>query len=156
MSIDHSAVIDRFEAILTANITPVFAAVFPGEPLGLPLGGPYAAFWYLGRGIGTRSGEMSMGNAMITESWSFACWWPREPERATLERWENDISDADQAIQTAIRGDSQLSGLCSDLWVDGSSVGYRSFPLGSQPKSLYRALTFTVHIEDLEGEAIAA
>lgn len=156
MALDHAAIIDRFEAILGGVTTPVFEAVIPGEPLGLPLGGPYAAFWYLGRGAGTRSGEMSLSNVMVTEQWHVECWWLREPERATFERWENDISDADQAIQTAIRGDSQLSGECSDLWVSDSSVGYKSFPLGAQPNALYRSLNFTVHIEDLEGEAIAA
>lgn len=155
MALDHSVIIDRFEAILTAVSTPTFLAVIPGEPLGLPLGGPYTAFWYLGRGMGTRSGEMSLSNALITERWHIECWWPREPERATFERWENDISDADQAIQMAIRGDSQLSGQCSDLWLSDSAIGYKSFPLGAQPNNLYRSLSFTVHLEDLEGEAIA-
>lgn len=154
MAIDHDTVTTRLGAILQGIATPSFNAVYPGEPLGLPVGDRYAAFWYLGRGIGTRSGESTLSNAMITEQWHIECWWLRQPERASFEAWEVEIADADQGIQTAIRADSQLGGACSDSWVTDSNVGYKSFPLGPQPNALYRSLAMQLNLEDLEGEAI--
>lgn len=156
MAIDHQAIADRIQAILEANTTPQFLAVFCGEPLGLPLGGPFAAFWYLGRQpqIGTLRGQIN-----VTERWAIACWWPRQPERATLEAWEVSIADADQALQTAFRADSQLnaaSTTATSRFIDltDSTVDYRSFPLGAQPGALYRGLNFEILLNNPEGEAI--
>lgn len=152
MAIDHTDIADRIQAILEANTTPQFLAVFCGEPLGLPLGGPYAAFWYLGR----TEDEKTLGNVMPTERWQVTCWWNRQPERSTLEAWEVGIADADTALRTAFRGDSTLNGESTDLDITGSSVDYRAFPLGQQPAALYRGLSFELLILDLEGEAISA
>lgn len=148
MTIDHSDVLDRIEAILVANSTPQFQKVIVGEPLGLPLGGPHAAVWYLGRELD----GMTLGNAMIVERYQVMCFWPRRPELATLETFENEIADADQALATAFRADSTLNGESTDLSITDSRVDYGVFPSGN---TIYRSLEFELRVLDLEGEAIA-
>lgn len=153
MTLTHATLIDRIEAILVANTSPVFLQVFPGEPLGLPVGGPYAAFWYLGRevSIGSLRGQID-----VTERYQVTCWWPRQPERATLEAFENEIADADQSLHTAFRADSSLNAASATptstfAVVTNSAVSYVVFP-GST--LVYRALEFELHVNDREGESI--
>lgn len=151
MTLNHTDLIDRIQTILES--TERFVQVFPGEPLGLPQGGPYAAFWYLGRevSIGSLRGQID-----VTERYQVTCWWPRQAERTTLEPFENQIADTDQALHVAFRADSSLNAASATATstfavVTNSAVSYGVFP-GSN--LIYRALEFELHVNDREGESI--
>lgn len=155
MAIDRADVINRIEAILTANSTPTFR-VLVGEPVGLPAdGSPFACFWYLGRSDPPEGG-MTFGNRMNYYQFRVMCFWHRRPELGTLEAFEKEIWDADVSLRTAFWGDYTLNGEGVDLTITDSQVDYGSFPLQAGRQALYRTLEFELHVKELEGEALAA
>lgn len=156
MALDNSDIIDRIQAILTANTTPVFNSVQPGEPLGLPVGDRHAAFWYLGR---EEVGYSNLqGQREIFARFQIACFWLRRPEAVTLEAFENEIADADQALKTAFRADATLTGTPSGppyksapvLEITDSEVDYGGFPRNQA--ALYRSLMFELRVRDNQAE----
>lgn len=158
MPLNHAAIVNRIEAIMSGvqkGNSPLFKHVYPGEPLGLPVGGPYAAFWYLGRV--PKFGNVR-GDIEVYERYQIACYWPRQPEPSTLEAFENEIADADQALQTAFRADSTLSNGSGPPYqssptidITDSAVAYGGFP-ATRGAAIYRSLEFELHVLDREGE----
>ena len=96
------AIDTELSAVLNTAGAAAFAAVLQGEPLGLPLGGPYACFWYMGR-EDARSGRQTLGNVMYTARIQIACFWPIQPERSTQGAFEADIVTVDTSIRRALR-----------------------------------------------------
>lgn len=156
MAIDRADVINRIEAILTANTTPQFR-VLVGEPVGLPAdGSPFACFWYLGR-TDPDEGPMTFGNRMNLYRFRVMCLWHRRPEIGTLESFEKEIWDADVSLRAAFWGDYTLNNEATDLDITDSEVAIGYFPLQSQQgrQALYRSLEFDLLVKELEGEALA-
>ena len=155
---DRAGIVNRIQAILVAatkidGSTAMFLQVFPGEPLGLPVGGPYVAFWYLGDSP-PPEGLQTIGNVMLHERFQVMAFWPRQVERGTMETLENEIWDANRRLKADFRGDSQLNALVTDLDITDSVVGFGGFPLDGRA-AIYRTLEFELQIRDLEGESIA-
>jgi hypothetical protein len=151
-----TAVQTHLEAVVNSAGDVAFQQVFPGEPLGLPVGGPYACFWYLGRVRSDKTGGASdtFGNEMYAARIQIAAFWPIQPERVSLPDMEADIATIDTSIRRELRGDSTINSEVTDLTITDSTVSYGSFPAGGTPQ-LYRSLMFELHLDNLEGEAIA-
>ncbi len=153
MALDHSDIIDAIETIMKANSSPVFNVIV-GEPLGLPPGDRHAAFWYLGR---QPKFANLRGDIEVIERYQIVCYWLKRTEPSTLEAFENEIADADQALSTAFRANATLSGHTGPpykssptLEITDSEVSFGGFP--SNGTAIYRALEFELHILDREGE----
>jgi hypothetical protein len=150
------SIIDGIQAELEAEINDLgaqrFVKVFPGEPLGLPPGGPYACFWYAGRTPPRHAAGFSqvLGQIMYAARIHVACFWPIQPERLSGSEWESDIAGADTSIRRRFRGNSTINNNLTDLDIDDSTVSYGGFPSGQQ--QLYRALEFDLYLDNLEGE----
>ncbi len=155
-----TAIQTELAGVLNNAGAAAFLQVFPGEPLGLPLSDPsdprgYACFWYLGRSASTTGGPESLGNIMYAARIQIACYWPAFTERAVLPAFEADMAAIDTSIRRALRASSTVNSNVTDLDLTDSTLSYGSFP---QDKSgiLYRTLMFELHLDNLEGEAIAA
>lgn len=156
MSINHAAVIDRLHTIFREHRTPQFTVV-PGEPLALaPDGSPFLCFWYMGD-TDPPEGRMTLTNVMVLERFKVMCLWHRVLELGTYEALENQIWDANRTLKAALRGDSTLGELVTDLDVTDSQVDYGVFPIqgasGNAP--VYRSLEFELLLKGLEEEDIA-
>lgn len=157
MALNHLSIATAVNAVLVANTTPVFQAVLAGQPLGLPLGGPYAAYWYLGRGVPVE-GTDTLGQVMLIERWQIAFWWPLQAERSTIQALEVEIADCDQSTRTAFWADADLgASVATYIDLTDSEVGFGRFPLAGSPANakIYRGLGYELHVADLEGEAKA-
>lgn len=133
-----------------------FQEVIPGEPAGLPLGGPFACFWYLGR-VDSRSGAMTFGNVMYAARIAIQCFFPVQRERATLPAFEADIATIDTSIRRELRGNSVINSNLTDLWLTDSEVAYDDLPIVTTDRfGFYRKLSMELHLENLNGEPIAA
>lgn len=157
MALNHATIINAIEAILVANASPVFTVIM-GEPMAVPLGDRYACCWYTGRQAiyGNVRGQME-----VTETYHIACFWLRRPEPTTLETFENEIADADQALCTAFRAQSTLtnphtepfnSSPCLNITPSQVSWGTLGRQGSAGVRDLYRALEFDLEILDREGE----
>lgn len=155
------AIQDELEAVLNAAGATAFAQVFMGEPIGLPLGGPYACAWYLGRTLATTAAGAyeTHGNVMYASRIQIACLWPMQAERATLESWEADIATIDTNIRRAFHANRTINSNVTDLRIQDSDNGYGDLPgaggNGNQ-RFLYRVLQMELRLDNLEGEAISA
>jgi hypothetical protein len=145
------AIEDEIAAVLNSDGVVAFQQVFQGEPLGLPIGGPYAAFWYMGR-TDAREGRQTLGNIMYAARIQIACFWPIQPERATQALLEADIATVDTSIRRALRANSAINSNLTDLDITDSLVDYGGFP--ATANQIYRVLMFELHLDNLEGEAI--
>lgn len=135
------------------NGAAAFQQVIPGEPLGLPLGGPHAAFWYLGR-RDSRAGRQTLGNIMYAARIQIGAFWVKQHERDTLAGLDAEIATVDTNIRRAFRGDSTINNNLTDLDITDSEVGFGPSP-GISPSIQYRALMFELVLDNLEGEPIA-
>lgn len=147
-----AAIETELEAVLNTAGSVAFVDVFQGEPLGLPLGGPYACFWYMGR-EDSRAGRQTLGNVMYAARIQIACFWPIQPDRATQGPLEADIVTVDTNIRRALRANSIINSKLTDLDITDSSLDFGGFPQGTN--QLYRVLQMELRLENLEGEAIA-
>ena len=149
-----SAIENELRGVTNANGDLAFVDVLPGKPLGLPLGGPYACFWYEGR-IPSREGEMSMGNVMYAARIAVQAFWPRQAERATLLALEADIATVDTGIRRAFRANSTIHSTVTDLTITDTERDSGMFA-GSQNQTIYESIAFELRLDNLEGEAISA
>lgn len=153
-----SAIQAELEAVTNTAGGPAFADVIQGEPIGLPLGGPYACFWYLGRT--DASGGATFGNIMYAARIQIMCLWPMRAERETLGAWEADIATIDTSIRRRFRANSVINSNLTDLDILDSQVSYGDLPSsqaapGTSARNLYRVLQMELRLDNLEGEAIA-
>lgn len=147
------AIDDELANVMNSDGKPAFVDVIQGEPLGLPLGGPYACFYYLGR-EDSREGRMTLGNVMYTARIQVMAFWPIQPDRATVGALEADIATVDTNIRRAFRGNSTINSEVTDLDILNSIVDFGAFPAGTQ--QIYRSLSMELRLENLEGEPISA
>ena len=113
-----TAIQAELAAVVNTAGAPAFGEnVIAGEPIGLPLGGPYACFWYLGReNARTANGApASYGNVMYAARIQVMCLWPRQ-DRATLAAWEADIATIDTNIRRRFRANSTTSTASQTMW----------------------------------------
>ena len=147
-----AAIETELRGVTNASGNTAFVDVLPGKPLGLPLGGPYACFWYEGR-MPSREGEMSLGNVMYAARIPIQCFWPRQAERATLLALEADIATVDTGIRRAFRANSTINSSVTDLTITDSARDNGVFT-GTNP-TVYESIDFELRLDNLEGEAIA-
>lgn len=152
-----SVAIARIKAILAAtDRTTDFKRVFAGEPLGLPLSGPYAAFWLTGE---SRKGK-TLGNVMVRTNVRVRLYWELVGEDTVREAVEQEIWTAMREVQAAFRADSLLNATSdaaiADLEIGNADAGYMEQSSPTGVNAWYRTLTFDLEIEDLEAEAIAS
>lgn len=150
----------ELRAVLNTSGEIAFTDVIRGEPAGLPLGGPYAVFWYLGRTDSPRAAgsRATLGNVMYAARIQIMCLWPQRVERSVLGAWEADIATIDTAIRRQFRANSVINSNLTDLDITDSDVSYGTLPIPAPQGSrgLYRMLQFELVLDNLEGEAIAA
>ena len=150
-----AAIQDELEAVQDTAGGQAFT-VIQGEPIGLPLGGPYACFWYLGRTDATE-GRQTLGNIMYAARIQILCLWPVQPERATIGERDADIATIDTSIRRQFRANSVINSNRTDLDILESDVSYGDLPIGTGGgRALYRVLQMELRLDNLEGEAIAA
>lgn len=152
-----SAIDTELTAVLNTAGDAAFVDVIQGEPIGLPLGGPYVCFWYLGR-TDASAGKLTLGNVMYAARIQILCLWPMQAERATLGAWEADIATIDTSIRRRFRANSVINSNLTDLDIGDSQLGYADLPIasGSNTRGLYRVLSMELQLDNLEGEAISA
>jgi len=152
-----AAIQDELESVQNTAGGAAFEAVIAGEPQGLPLGGPYACFWYLGRTDPTNGARKTLGNVMYAARIAVQCFWPLQRERSTLGELEADIATIDTNIRREFRGNSILNSTLTDLEITDSMVAYDDLPvIGRGEFGFYRKLSFELILDNLEGEAIVA
>ncbi len=144
------------EAVTNSAGAPAFEIVIPGEPIGLPVGGPYCCFWYRGRIPATKAGgaRATFGNVMYAARIQVAAYWQRQNERSTVGTLEADIATIDTNMRRAFRANSTINNNLTDLDITDSEVDFGGFPLSGN-QALYRYLMFELRLDNLEGEAIA-
>ena len=152
-----TAIDGELTAVLNTAGDAAFVEVIHGEPIGLPHGGPYACFWYLGRTDPTNGQRKTLGNVMYAARLQIMCFWPVRPERSSWGAWEADIATIDTTIRREFRGNSIINSNLTDLEITDSdlSYGYLPIPAGTS-RGLYRILSMELILDNLEGEAIVA
>lgn len=150
------AIAAELAAVTDTNGNLAFT-VIQGEPIGLPLGGPYACFWYLGRTVADQ-GPQTLTNVMYAARVQVLCLWPVQAERGTLAQWEADIATVDTSIRRRLRANSTVNSNVTDLDILDSDVAYGDLPVGTAgpQRALYRVLQMELRLDNLEGEAISA
>ena len=147
------AIKDELALVQNSALRPAFASIITGEPLGLPLGGPHAAFWYIGR-TDSRQGPQTIGNVMYAARIQIGAFWCKQNERDTLADLDADIATIDTNIRRRFRANSTINNTMTDLMFGDSEVGFGPSP-GISPTIQYRALMLDLVLDNLEGEAIA-
>lgn len=136
-----------------------FKDVILGEPMALPLDGPYCCVWYIGRTLANTSGgaPASLANVMYAARLQIMVLWPMQGERSKLGAWEADIATIDTGIRRALRADSTVNSSVTDLVITDSQLSYGDLPVAGATKGtfgLYRVLQMELLLDNLEGEAI--
>lgn len=151
-----AAIQAELEVVTNSAGGVAFEIVIPGEPIGLPTGGPYCCFWYLGRTDAATAGgaQKTFGNVMYAARIQIAAYWPAQVERATVGTLEADIATIDTNIRRAFRANSTINSALTDLDITDSDVDFGGFPLSTN-QALYRYLMFELRLDNLEGEGIA-
>lgn len=149
-----TAIQTELAGVTNASGNTAFLDVLPGKPLGLPLGGPYACFWYEGRMPATE-GEETYGNVMYAARIAVQAFWPRQAERATLLALEADLATVDTGMRRAFRANSTINSAVTDLKITDSERDNGVF-VGSGNQTVYESISFELRLDNLEGEAIAA
>jgi len=152
-----AAIKTELVAVLNSAGAAAFQSVGIGEPLGLPLGGPHAFAWYVGRRDAITSGgnRETFGNVMYAAVIQVGVFWVKQNERDTLEALDADIATIDTNIRRRFRANSTINSNLTDLEITDSQVGFGPSP-GISPSIQYRALMFELILDNLEGEAISA
>lgn len=144
----------HLEAVTDLDGVPLFRGVYEGPIIGLPLGGPYANFQYIGRMDAKSAGgnQMTLGTVMYAARIYVGCFWVRQVERATLALFDQQMAKADTDIRRAFRGDSTINSDVTDLDITDSTTSPGRFFEGPNPGVMYNALEFELHLDNLEGE----
>jgi|DEB0MinimDraft_3_1074331.scaffolds.fasta_scaffold00544_7 hypothetical protein len=145
---DRSAVIARIDALLKTVSTPSFQAFYVGEPVQVP-SKPVIAFWYVGDEPYV-AGAKTLGNVMITERIRIRAYFPVIASPTIKKNVDGEIWDTVRNVKAALRGDSNLNSLVTDLDLDDATVDYFQWNSGA----VNRIVTFDLLIHDLEAETI--
>tara|TARA_R100000808_G_scaffold8138_1_gene23153 strand:- start:1002 stop:1433 length:432 start_codon:yes stop_codon:yes gene_type:complete len=104
----RSGVLTTIDTLLT-GVTPAFSTVYRYELLSVPTT-PCAAFWLSEH----RELFETFTDASTNAVFNIKCYWRPQMSPDTGEDLDAEIWDVVVAIKTALRGDSQLSGNCTD------------------------------------------
>ena len=114
----RAGVLSTIDSLISGVSSPTFTAVYQGEPLQVPTT-PIAAFW-----ISSQSEDFqTLGDASTTLELMIRCYWRQQLSPNVRESIELEIYDAIVSIKTALRGDSNLSGNCTDSRPGTATVG---------------------------------
>ena len=114
----RAGVLSTIDSLISGVSSPTFTAVYQGEPLQVPTT-PIAAFW-----ISSQSEDFqTLGDASTTLELMIQCYWRQQLSPNVRESIELEIYDAIVSIKTALRGDSNLSGNCTDSRPGTATVG---------------------------------
>tara|TARA_R110002012_G_scaffold72036_3_gene184354 strand:+ start:5503 stop:5937 length:435 start_codon:yes stop_codon:yes gene_type:complete len=139
----RSGVISTIDTLLSGVTSPTFAAVYQGEPLSIPTT-PVAAFWL------EAHNELftTFGDSSTTATFTIQCYWRMQSSPDVRETIEAEVWDAIVNIKTALRGDSNLSGNCTDSNPLDAEVSYEE--IGG---IVYRLATIPLEVE-IYGESV--
>ena len=137
----RAGVLSTIDSLISGVSSPTFTAVYQGEPLQVPTT-PIAAFW-----ISSQSEDFqTLGDASTTLELMIRCYWRQQLSPNVRESIELEIYDAIVSIKTALRGDSNLSGNCTDSRPGTATVGIQV--VGGTP---FRTLSIPFFV-DVYGE----
>ena len=137
----RAGVLSTIDSLISGVSSPTFTAVYQGEPLQVPTT-PIAAFW-----ISSQSEDFkTLGDASTTLELMIQCYWRQQLSPNVRESIELEIYDAIVSIKTALRGDSNLSGNCTDSRPGTATVGIQV--VGGTP---FRTLSIPFFV-DVYGE----
>ena len=102
-----------------SGMSPAFVAVSQGEPLGVPTV-PWCAYWL--SSLATITEMDSMGEQATITSITVRSYFPASLDPGTNEAIVEDIWDAIAGIRSALLGDANLSGNCSQIHVNDATV----------------------------------
>ena len=137
----RAGVLSTIDSLISGVSSPTFTAVYQGEPLQVPTT-PIEAFW-----ISSQSEDFqTLGDASTTLELMIQCYWRQQLSPNVRESIELEIYDAIVSIKTALRGDSNLSGNCTDSRPGKATVGIQV--VGGTP---FRTLSIPFFV-DVYGE----
>lgn len=116
--------------------TPVFAAVYVGEPLSIPTV-PCAAFWLTNH----REDFETLGDSSTTAEFVIRLYWRMQTSANVRETVEAEMWDAVVAVKTELRGDSNLGGNATDSKPGDASFGYLEIS-----GNVYRTATIPLNV----------
>lgn len=129
----RSGVLTTIDSLIDGVTSPDFAVVYRGEPLSIPTT-PVAAFWL------EEHNELftTLGDASTVATFMIRCYWRMVESPDVRETIEAEVWDAIVNIKTALRGDANLSGNCTDsnpteASIDFEEIGgnvYRTVSIG--------------------------
>ena len=140
----RSGAIDRIDALLATVSDPAFTAVVRGEPLAIA-GSPLLAFWLTSR----RETAETLSNVGSTTTFTIRAYFRMQSSQDVRESLELDIWDAIYNIGSALRGDADLAGHCSDSRVGAATTGFVS--MGGLT---FRTVTIPFEVDILEETTI--
>ena len=115
----RSAIMDRIDALLSGVSDPTFTEVMRGEPLSIA-GTPCVAFWVRSRDVDFKTLTAVTSNCNFT----IRAYFRMQSSKDIRESTELDIWDAIVSIDSALRGDSNLSGNATDTDIGSATTGY--------------------------------
>jgi hypothetical protein len=139
----RAGVLSTVDSLISGVTSPTFTAVYQGEPLQVPTT-PIAAFWVTAQ----TEDFQTLGDASTTLELTIRAYWRQQLSPNVRESIELEIYDAIVGIKTALRGDSNLSGNCTDSRPGTASVGIEV--VGGSP---FRSLTIPFFV-DVYGEEL--
>lgn len=115
----RSGVIDRIDALLASVTNPTFGAVLRGEPMMISQT-PSVAFWLSNREVDF----LTLADSSSLTEFTIRAYWRLQISRDIREDVELEVWDAIVNIDSALRGDSDLSGNVNDIEIGSASTGY--------------------------------
>ncbi len=119
----RSGALDRIDTLLGTVSDPTFTAVLRGEPLAIA-GSPTAAFWVQGREVDF----LTLKDVSSITEITIRAYFRMQGSPDIREDLELNIWDAIVNIDTALRGDSDLSGNVNEIEIGSASTGYTRSP----------------------------
>ena len=141
----RSGALDRIDALLGTVTDPAFSAVMRGEPMSISQT-PVLAFWLNGRSVDF----LTLADESRRVDLTIRAYFRMQVSQDVRESLELNVWDAIVNIDSALRGDSNLSGNVSDISIGGASTGYSS--IGGLA---YRTIDIPLQLEILGEVAIA-
>ena len=140
----RSGAIDRIDALLSTVSDPAFVTVVRGEPLALA-GTPVLSFWVTSR-VNT---AITLTNSGSTTIFTIRAFFRMQSSQDVRESLELDVWDAIVNINSALSGDANLAGHCSDSRLGTATTGY--IDLGG---IAFKSVTIPFEVDILEETTI--
>ena len=115
----RSGALDRIDALLSTVSSPAFTAVLRGEPLSIS-GTPTVAFWMTAR----RVAFLTLSDVSSDTDFLIRAYFRMQAASSVRETIELDLWNTAVNIDTALRGDSNLSGNVEDMEIGDITTAY--------------------------------